>query len=128
MPMNKTLFEKLAFAGETFTIRQSVTDNISRILNSGGFLDAAIGGNGETGRVALGSIYRNGMPSIIDQGMGNQVQQAQYRATLAKLLLRFEPRLKSVTVSRFIGQGMRSSCRLKMALMDDEFEQDFVFG
>ncbi|NQZ09801.1 MAG: hypothetical protein HRT35_21830 [Algicola sp.] len=123
--MGKTLFEKLTCVGESITLQQSVTDNINRILNCGGVLDAV--DNGESGGVVLNSIYRNGLAAVVDQPSVNSAQQDQYRANLVKLLLQFEPRLKSVSVNHFINQGLQSVCSLKIELSCGEFEQEFVF-
>ena len=125
--MNKTLFEKLTCAGDPYTLLQSVSVNIDRLLNCGGVLDAAIDVNGEPGRLALGSIYPKGLAAAVDQPAVNSAQQDQYRANLVKLLLRFEPRLKSVTVNRFINRGLQCVCSLKIELIGGEFEQEFVF-
>ena len=126
--MDKALFERLTNVSEDFSLQQSVTDNINRILCCGGFLDATTGQSVDAGREAMDSIFRNSMPSIVDQSFGNEEQQSIYRARLAKLLLRFEPRLKSVKVNSLSQVGLRSSCRLKIELIDGEFEQEFVFG
>ncbi|MFT4929472.1 MAG: putative component of type VI protein secretion system [Phenylobacterium sp.] len=126
--MDKTLFEKLTGVAEDFTLQQSVTQNIDRILCCGGFLDAATGNTVDSAREATDNIFRHALPSAVDQSMGNEEQQAIYRATLAKLILRFEPRLKNVTVNNVAQVGLRSSCRLKIELVDGEFEQEFVFG
>ena len=125
--MNKTLFEKLTCAGEPITVKQSVTDNIDRILNSGGFLDAVVDLNGDHSRAGLNGIYRNGLAFLVDQPAVNSAQLDQYRASLAKVLMRFEPRLKKVTVNSFCNQGLQSKCRLNIELVDGEFEQDFIF-
>ena len=125
--MNKTLFEKLTTAGKPLTMRQSVSDNIERILSCGGFLDAAIEDNSEPGSVAPNSIYRSGMEAIVDQPGVNSPELDQYRENLVKLLLRFEPRLKNVTLNGFVNMGYQSACRLKIELIDGEFEQEFIF-
>lgn len=124
--MNKTLFEKLTVGDESLTLKQSVINNIDRIFSSGGFLDAD--SDSQPGTNVLDSIYHNGVASVVEQSAMNGEQLREYRLTLAKVLLRFEPRLKNVTVSSIKSLGIGSSCRLKIELIDGEFEQDFVFA
>lgn len=126
--MNKTLFEKLTKPGKPVNLRQSVTDNIERILASSGYLDADAGGMLDPGKALLESIYPGGLPYVVDKSSGNDEQLKDYRKMLRKALLKFEPRLKDVTVSSIQTCGFRSACRLKIELYDGEFEQEFVFA
>ncbi len=126
--MNKTLFEKLTRPGETITLKESVVANIDHILSAGGLLDATLNGEINASRQSLGSIFVNGLSAIVDQSSNSPDQLQQYRTTLRKVLLRFEPRLKNVTVNSISGGTIQSSCQLKIELIDGEFEHQFVFG
>ena len=126
--MRKILFERLTQPQQPFDLRHSVAENIDRILSCGGYLDEATGKGGETGRLVLDSMFRNGLASLVDQSMDNNELLTRYRAALSKVLLRYEPRLKNVTVGQFVHTGLRARCRLKLELVDDTFEQDFEFG
>jgi predicted component of type VI protein secretion system len=126
--MNKALFEKLTMAGEEVTLKQSVTANIERILSGNGLLDADTDIAVDAAKVALDSIYRRGLPYIVDQSSASEAQMQHYRAAICDVLMQFEPRLKSVSVQALTSRGLWSSCRLKIALMDGEFERDFAFS
>ena len=126
--MKKTLFEKLTSPGEVISVRESVIQNIDRILSSGGFLDAALYSDPDTSQNRLDSIFVSGLSAIVDQSTRSADQLEHYRTTLRKVLLRFEPRLKNVTVSNIRGMGLRSTCDLKIELHDQVFEQQFEFG
>jgi len=74
------------------------------------------------------SIYPHAMASIVDQSAGNKEQQELYQARLEQTLLRHEPRLKAVTVYSLVNRGMKTACRLKIELVNEVFEQEFVFA
>lgn len=131
---NKALFEKIAFAGKSMTLKQSVIDNIDRILSCGGFLDAdnhkqSISPYSKKRDPGVTDcLFRHRIKSIVEQSAMTNEQRRYYKDSIAKVLLRFEPRLRNVTVSNIVSRGVKSSCRLKIELIDFEFEQDFIFS
>ncbi|WDE02760.1 hypothetical protein SG34_015035 [Thalassomonas viridans] len=126
--MSKSLFEKLTLAGQPLSLKQSVTNNIGRILESGGYIDAALDLRSDSGHMLTDSIYPHAMAAIVDQSAGNKEQQELYQAKLEQTLLRHEPRLKAVTVYSLVSLGMNTVCRLKLELADEVFEQEFTFA
>ncbi|WP_281557495.1 hypothetical protein [Thalassomonas sp. RHCl1] len=126
--MAKSLFEKLTLPGQPMSLKQSVTNNIARLLDSGGYIDAALDLRSDSGHMITDSIYPHAMAAIVDQSAGNKEQQELYQARLEQTLLRHEPRLKAVTVYSVLSQGMRTVCRLKIELVNEVFEQEFVFA
>ncbi|WDD96571.1 hypothetical protein [Thalassomonas actiniarum] len=126
--MVKSLFEKLTLPGQPLSLKQSVTNNIARLLDSGGYIDAALDLRSDSGHMLTDSIYPHAMAAIVDQSAGNKEQQELYQARLEQTLLRHEPRLKGVTVYSVLNQGMRTVCRLKIELVNEVFDQEFVFA
>ncbi|WDE09387.1 hypothetical protein [Thalassomonas haliotis] len=126
--MSKSLFEKLTLAGQPLTLKQSVTNNIARLLDSGGYIDAALDLRSDSGQRLTDSIYPHAMAAIVDQSAGNKEQQQLYQARLEQTLLRHEPRLKAVTVYSVLNRGMRTVCRLKIEVVNEVFDQEFVFA
>jgi len=126
--MDKTLFEKLTCSDQTLTLKQSVINNIARLLSCGGFLDNEVNNRVEAQNGDSISIYPNSLSVIVDQSKADEDEFKKYQAGLEKLILRFEPRIKKVEVNGFRHQGMQVGCSLKIELYDEEFEQNFVFN
>jgi predicted component of type VI protein secretion system len=125
--MDKTLFEKLTCSNQTLTLKQSVINNIARLLSCGGFLDDEIDQRKETTSDGSISIYPNNISAIVDQSSEDEEQFKVYQAGLEKMILRFEPRIKNVKVNNFRHQGTQVGCSFNIEL-HDEFEQHFVFN
>jgi len=125
--MDKTLFEKLTLPDKALTLQQSVINNITKLLHFGGFLDDEIGSN-NSGNSLSSSIYPNSLSAIVDNSGADKEEFKAYQSGLEKLVLRFEPRVKSIKISGFKHQGMQVGCNLKIELHDGEFEQHFVFN
>ena len=123
--MNKTLFEKLTQTTELISLKQSVIDNIGRILGCGGFLDSGID---DFSVASMEGNLNKGLGAVVDQAQDDEQQLAKYRKTIERTLLKFEPRLKGVKVTHLTHQGIQSCCQIKMVLVDGEFEQEFMFG
>ncbi len=123
MPMNKTIFEKLT-SSEVVSLKQSVINNIDRILSAGSFLDGDAKEKGDLGQDLLNGFFKNGLPAIVDQAVHNGEQIHSYSKLIEKILLRFEPRLVRVKVKGFVNQGLKSFCRLRIELVTGEFEED----
>ena len=126
--MDKSLFEKLTCCKKTLTLKQSVINNISRLLNCGGFLDDEVSRKSQLASQQLNSIYPNSLSSIIDQSLDNKELLTSYQKKLQQLILRFEPRIKNVKVKSLKSQGLQMGCNLKIELYEEEFEEHFVFN
>lgn len=126
--MAKAFFEKLTQAGQEITTKESVVNNIERILNFGGFLDAGVDGFSHRAVSAIDGIYRNGLLAIVDQSLDNQQQIAQFQHDIIQVLKIYEPRIKKMQVLNIGYVGQRSRCQLSVELAGDNFEQSFIFG
>lgn len=126
--MAKAFFEKLTFAGQTINAKQSVINNIERILNFGGFLDAGVDGYNNQAVSAMEGIYRNGLIAVVDQSLDNQQQIKQFQQNIVQVLKVYEPRIKNVQVLNIGSVMQRSRCQLNIELAGEQFEQSFVFG
>lgn len=126
--MDKTLFEKLTSHDKALTLQQSVINNITNLLHFGGFLDDEIDDINSNENSLSGSIYPNSLSAIVDKSGANKEEFKAYQAGLEKLVLRFEPRVKSIKVSGLKHQGVQIGCNIKVELYDGEFEQHFVFN
>jgi len=126
--MTKAFFEKLTHAGQDISIKESVVKNIENILNFGGFLDAGVDGFTSRTTSAIDGIYRNGLQAIVDQSLDNQQQVAQFQRDIVRVLQVYEPRIKTMQVLNIGYVGQRSRCQLNVVLLNESFEQNFVFG
>ena len=126
--MERTLFEKLIIADVSMTLRQSVIDNIDRILGSDGFLDSENLASELNSRLNIENNFHYGIRSITEQSAVDSEQLQSYKESLVKILLRFEPRLVNVEVKEIFIKGIHSTCNLKIRLIDGEFDQVFVFS
>lgn len=126
--MAKAFFEKLTCAGKEISTRESVINNVERILNFGGFLDAGVDGFSQRSFSRINGIYRNGLMAVVDQSLDNRGQIAQFQGEIVHVLKAFEPRIKDIQVLDIGHAGQRSRCQLKIQLVGGNFEQNFVFG
>lgn len=126
--MSKTLFEKLTHAGKDVSTRESVIKNVERILNFGGFLDAGVDGFTNKNFSRINGIYRSGLTAVVDQSLDNQEQIAQFQQEIVHVLKAFEPRIRDIRVINIGHLEQRSRCQLKIQLVHEDFEQDFIFG
>ncbi len=115
--MNKTLFEKLAFSGHAISLSQSVINNIDNIFQARGLLD------GDT----LIQQSEQVLPFIVERSALSSVEAEGYKQGVRQLILRHEPRVKTVEVISLSNDGVKGRCRLKLGLMSGEIEQLFKF-
>ena len=115
--VTKTLFEKLAFPGESLPITESVQRNIQLIFTSQALLD------GDNDRMLKAIV-----PSVIDQSADSGVDLAEYKQRIEQLIKRFEPRVSEVEVETLsysrMGEGQ---CALKLSIHNIQVVQEFRF-
>ena len=126
--MSKAFFEKLTQAGRVVSTRESVINNVERILNYGGYLDAGVDASVGPANSRLKGIYRTGLVAVVDQSLDNKDQIIQFQLEMVRVLKAFEPRIKQVEVVNIGQSELRSKCQLKIQLSDEDFEQEFIFG
>lgn len=115
----KTLLEKLDTACTDFSLKESVCNQVQRIIST---------------RMYLGSepdhqswVTAFGVPQIVDEHANVGDEHIRYKALLKQSILKFEPRVKNVEVKSMKSFSDRASCQLVLTLVEGEIEERFFF-
>ena len=113
----KTLFEKLLFPGEEISVMESVSRNISLLLNSDRLLD----GDSISPVITL-------IPAIVDQLADSPVDLNAYKAQVTSLLMRHEPRISALEIDElyYTGAG-KGVCSIRLTVNQIEATKRYVF-
>ncbi|MGS2718696.1 GPW/gp25 family protein [Eionea flava] len=115
----KTLFEKLDASCESYSLEQSVRDQVQRIISTRTYLGS---------KPVLDSwVTGFGVPEVVGEYSHAGDEHAQYQEVLRKKILEFEPRLVDVQVKNITSYSDRANCRLLLKLEDIELEEQFFF-
>ena len=121
--MSKTLFEKLDSACHQISLKESVCQQIQRIISSrsyGGFKSLLNSVDGQY-------VNAFGMATIVDQ-YGSNDEYKYYRQLLRQQILAFEPRLSEVEVIELSSPYSSVKCQLLLTIVGEDNNQQFYFS
>lgn len=115
----KTLLEKLDTSCSDLSLRESVCNQVQRIISTRMYLGA---------KPTLNTwVTGFGVPEVVSEYANPGDQHAAYRALIRKKILEFEPRLIDVHVKSLKSYSDRSSCELVLTLEEGDVEEQFFF-
>jgi predicted component of type VI protein secretion system len=117
--MGKTLLEKLDSRAEHISLRESVLNQVQRIISSRTFP----GHSPEHPSYVTGF----GVPEIVDQYATNSDDHGRYRGIIRRQILELEPRLTDVEVKSIESHTDRASCQLVLQMEQVSVEEQFFF-
>ena len=117
--MGKTLLEKLDSQAEHISLRESVLNQVQRIISSRTYP----GFSPEHPSYVTGF----GVPEIVDQYANDSDNHGMYRNILRSQILALEPRLINVEVKSIESHTDRASCQLVLQMEQVSVEEQFFF-
>lgn len=117
--MSKTLLEKLDSSCTDLSLRESVRNQVQRIISTRMYLgDTPVFDSWVTGF---------GLPEIVNEHTNVGDAHIYFRSLLRKKILEFEPRISDVKVMSLIHYTDRASCQLLLRLNTIDIEEQFFF-
>ena len=115
----KTLLEKLDSSQPEISLKQSVCNQVQRIISTRMYLGAE--------PVFHSWVTGFGTPQIVDEYSHVGNQHERYQQLLREKILAFEPRVNEVKVKRLKNYSDRLYCHLVLSLDHIEIEEKFFF-
>lgn len=117
--VTKTLLEKLDSSCGKLSLRESVCNQVQRIISTRMYLGS---------KPVLDSwVTGFGVPLVVDEHANVGDAHDKYRALLKHKILEFEPRLQDVTVQALKIFTDRASCQLLLVVEGEEIQEKFFF-
>ncbi len=118
--MSRTLLEKLDASCAGLSLRESVRNQVQRIISTRTYLGS---------EPLLDSwVTSFGMPEIVSEYSHVGDAHLSFRRVLREKILAFEPRIVDLKVTALDSSSHRASCQLHIQLEDDEIEEQFFFN
>lgn len=115
----KTLLEKLDASCSELSLRESVCNQVQRIISTRMYLGQ---------KPVLNTwVTGFGVPEVVSEYADPGDDHALYRELIRKKILEFEPRLLDVQVKSLKSFSDRSSCQLVLTLEEGDVEEQFFF-
>ncbi len=117
--MAKTLFEKLDGSSAALSLKESVYNQVQRIISTRTYLGSAP----EVDSYVSGF----GVPEIVDKYATSNDDHQQFRRIIRQQILALEPRVKEVEVKAIYSHTYRASCQLLLQLEEGSLDEQFFF-
>ncbi len=115
----KTLLEKLDSSCQSLSLKESVCNQVQRIISTRMYLGSV--------PVLDSWVTGFGVPEIVEEYSNTGNDHDEYRALLREKILAFEPRLVDVKVKKLTNYTDRASCQLLLQFKEGEIEEQFFF-
>ncbi len=123
MSQARTLFEKLDASCEGISLKESICQQVQRIISTRSY-----SGEPNLSRQRDGAyIDRFGVPEIVDQYSGSGDELAHYRQVIREQIMTLEPRLLDVEVIELNGQSGMATCQLLLTTKNESNVEQFYF-
>lgn len=115
----KTLLEKLDTSCTDLSLRESVCNQVQRIISTRMYL-------GNT-PIIDSWVTGFGLPEVVGEHANVGDAHVYYRELIREKILAFEPRLIDVQVQELTSYTDRASCQLLLQLENEEIKEQFFF-
>ena len=115
----KTLLEKLDGSCTDLSLRESVCNQVQRIISTRMYLGST--------PIVDSWVTGFGLPEVVGEHSNVGDAHVYYRELIRKKILEFEPRLVNVKVKALTSYTDRASCKLLLQLENEELEEQFFF-